>query len=101
MKAKILIVDDSGLARRSTRRILEGAGYEVIEAEDGGFGDLSLSNHAWVGSGALMWKIAGPYRLYAAVSQGFRASEGSAGMSTRGRAAGDSVSALCRLGGRR
>lgn len=32
---KILIVDDSGLARRSTRRILEGAGYEVIEAEDG------------------------------------------------------------------
>ena len=35
MKAKILIVDDSGLARRSTRRILEGAGYEVIEAEDG------------------------------------------------------------------
>lgn len=35
MKAKILIVDDSGLARRSTRRILESAGYEVIEAEDG------------------------------------------------------------------
>ena len=35
MKAKILIVDDSGLARRSTRRILEGAGYEVVEAEDG------------------------------------------------------------------
>jgi len=33
--AKILIVDDSGLARRNTRRILEGAGYEVIEAEDG------------------------------------------------------------------
>jgi two-component system chemotaxis response regulator CheY len=33
--AKILIIDDSGLARRSTRRILEGAGYEVIEAEDG------------------------------------------------------------------
>ena len=35
MTAKILIVDDSGLARRNTRRILEGAGYEVIEAEDG------------------------------------------------------------------
>ena len=35
MTAKILIVDDSGLARRSTRRILEGAGYEVVEAEDG------------------------------------------------------------------
>jgi two-component system, chemotaxis family, chemotaxis protein CheY len=33
--AKILIVDDSGLARRNTRRILEDAGYEVIEAEDG------------------------------------------------------------------
>jgi two-component system chemotaxis response regulator CheY len=28
-------VDDSGLARRSTRRVLEAAGYEVIEAEDG------------------------------------------------------------------
>ena len=35
MSAKILIVDDSGLARRSTRRILETAGYEVVEAEDG------------------------------------------------------------------
>ena len=35
MKAKILIVDDSGLARRNTRRILEGDGYEVIEAQDG------------------------------------------------------------------
>lgn len=35
MSAKVLLVDDSGLARRSTRRILEGAGYAVIEAEDG------------------------------------------------------------------
>lgn len=35
MSAKVLVVDDSGLARRSTRRVLEGAGYEVIEAEDG------------------------------------------------------------------
>ena len=35
MSAKVLIVDDSGLARRSTRRALEGAGYEVIEADDG------------------------------------------------------------------
>ena len=35
MSAKILLVDDSGLARRSTRRILEGAGYTVVEAEDG------------------------------------------------------------------
>ena len=33
--AKILIVDDSGLARRSTRRILEDAGHEVVDAEDG------------------------------------------------------------------
>jgi two-component system, chemotaxis family, chemotaxis protein CheY len=32
---KVLLVDDSGLARRSTRRILEGAGYDVVEAEDG------------------------------------------------------------------
>jgi two-component system chemotaxis response regulator CheY len=35
MSARILIVDDSGLARRNTRRILEAAGYEVLEAEDG------------------------------------------------------------------
>ena len=32
---KVLVVDDSALARRSSRRILEGAGYEVVEAEDG------------------------------------------------------------------
>jgi two-component system chemotaxis response regulator CheY len=35
MSARILIVDDSGLARRRARTILEGAGYEVEEAEDG------------------------------------------------------------------
>jgi two-component system chemotaxis response regulator CheY len=33
--ARILVVDDSSLARRSTRRILENAGHEVIEAENG------------------------------------------------------------------
>ncbi|MFY9558316.1 MAG: response regulator [Blastocatellia bacterium] len=33
--AKILIVDDSGMSRRSLRRILETAGHEVIEAQDG------------------------------------------------------------------
>jgi two-component system chemotaxis response regulator CheY len=35
MNERILIVDDSGLARRNTRRILEAAAYEVLEAEDG------------------------------------------------------------------
>lgn len=35
MSTRILIVDDSGLARRSVRRILERAGYEVVEAVDG------------------------------------------------------------------
>ena len=35
MKGRILVVDDSGLARRGTRRVLEGAGYSVAEAEDG------------------------------------------------------------------
>ena len=35
MKGKILIVDDSGLARRSLRQVLETAEYEVAEAEDG------------------------------------------------------------------
>lgn len=32
---KVLIVDDSNLARRSTRKILEEAGYQVVEAQDG------------------------------------------------------------------
>jgi len=35
MSGKVLLVDDSGLARRSTRRVLEDAGYTVVEAEDG------------------------------------------------------------------
>lgn len=35
MSARVLIVDDSGLARRTTRRVLETAGYQVLEAEDG------------------------------------------------------------------
>lgn len=35
MKPKILIVDDSALSRRTLRRILESAGYDVVEADDG------------------------------------------------------------------
>ena len=35
MTGKILIVDDSALARRNLRQILEPAGYEVLEANDG------------------------------------------------------------------
>ena len=35
MSATVLVVDDSALARRSSRRVLESAGYEVIEANDG------------------------------------------------------------------
>ena len=35
MKAKILLVDDSGMARRGVRQILEAEGYTVVEAEDG------------------------------------------------------------------
>jgi len=35
MSSKILIVDDSALSRRTLRRILESAGYEVVEADDG------------------------------------------------------------------
>lgn len=33
--AKILIVDDSGLVRIQVRDVLERAGHEVLEAEDG------------------------------------------------------------------
>src|SRR5688572_6721483 len=35
MPKKVLIVDDSGLTRRTLRQILEEAGYEVVEAEEG------------------------------------------------------------------
>jgi CheY-like chemotaxis protein len=33
--AKVLIVDDSAMSRRLLRRILEAAGHDVAEAEDG------------------------------------------------------------------
>lgn len=35
MKRRVLIVDDSALARRNLRQILESANCEVAEAEDG------------------------------------------------------------------
>ena len=35
MSTKVLIVDDSALSRRTLRRILEPAGYEAVEADDG------------------------------------------------------------------
>lgn len=35
MRPKVLIVDDSALSRRTLRRILETADYEIVEAEDG------------------------------------------------------------------
>ena len=35
MSGKILIVDDSSLARRTLRQLLEGMGYAVDEASDG------------------------------------------------------------------
>jgi two-component system chemotaxis response regulator CheY len=35
VKQKVLLVDDSGLARRSMRAMLESDGFEVVEAEDG------------------------------------------------------------------
>jgi len=35
MKTRVLVVDDSALSRRRLRQILEGAGYEVAEADDG------------------------------------------------------------------
>ncbi len=33
--AKIMVVDDSNLSRRVSRKILEEAGYSVVDAEDG------------------------------------------------------------------
>jgi CheY-like chemotaxis protein len=35
MACHILLVDDSGFARRSLRQILQGAGHSVDEAKDG------------------------------------------------------------------
>lgn len=35
MMARVLVVDDSALSRRTLRQILEPAGYQVVEAEDG------------------------------------------------------------------
>jgi two-component system chemotaxis response regulator CheY len=35
MSAKIMVVDDSAMSRRTMRRILEGAGYSVVEADEG------------------------------------------------------------------
>jgi len=35
MKAQILVVDDSGFARRTLRQILEAAGHAVVEANNG------------------------------------------------------------------
>ena len=35
MSGKVLVVDDSALSRRTMRRILEGAGYSVVEADEG------------------------------------------------------------------
>jgi two-component system, chemotaxis family, chemotaxis protein CheY len=35
MTAKVLVVDDSALARRRMREILEGEGHQVVEADEG------------------------------------------------------------------
>ena len=35
MSAKIMVVDDSAMSRRFMRRILESAGHNVVEAEEG------------------------------------------------------------------
>jgi two-component system chemotaxis response regulator CheY len=35
MSGKVLVVDDSALSRRTMRRILETAGYSVVEADEG------------------------------------------------------------------
>ena len=35
MSKKIMVVDDSALSRRTLRRILEGGGYSIVEADEG------------------------------------------------------------------
>lgn len=35
MAEKVMVVDDSALSRRTIRRVLESAGYDVVEAIDG------------------------------------------------------------------
>jgi two-component system chemotaxis response regulator CheY len=35
MMAKILVVDDSSMSRRTLRKILEPAGHQIIEADEG------------------------------------------------------------------
>ena len=35
MNKKVLVVDDSALARRRMREMLEGAGHQVVEADEG------------------------------------------------------------------
>src|SRR6185369_2136853 len=35
MSGKVMVVDDSAMSRRSLKRILESANYDVIEADDG------------------------------------------------------------------
>jgi two-component system chemotaxis response regulator CheY len=35
MMAKILVVDDSGMSRRTLRKMLEPLGHQITEAEDG------------------------------------------------------------------
>ena len=38
MKKKILVIDDSSMSRRMMRRIIENAGHDVVEADDGAGG---------------------------------------------------------------
>jgi two-component system chemotaxis response regulator CheY len=42
--ARILVIDDDGLIRETVRRMLEGAGHVVIEAEDGAAGLKLVGN---------------------------------------------------------
>jgi DNA-binding response OmpR family regulator len=44
--AKILIIDDDPHMRRMLERALTGAGYEVIEAKDGGEGLKAFAQHS-------------------------------------------------------
>jgi CheY-like chemotaxis protein len=62
MKSKVLVIDDSALARRLVRKILEELGHEVDEASDGeqALERYALDRHDFVVLDMVMHGLYGP-----------------------------------------